>query len=125
MTNNDTPFKAKSFNFIGLFQLKPSDIEVIYFNEIHKSREKQKSSKILKMNFPNSFKQFWIALVFSFSTKNCNAEEPWTGDCRELTKGYNLTDDYDATLPPSIQTKVSLITHIFDISEVDDFSRLV
>ena len=77
------------------------------------------------MNCPKLFQQFWTFLIFSCFTKNCNGEEPWTGDCRKLTEGYDLTEDYDATSPPNMQTKVSLITHIFDVSKVDDFNRLV
>ena len=77
------------------------------------------------MNAKKSFKQIYILLVFSIFSKKCKGEEPWTGVCRELTIGYNLTDDYDTSLPPSQYTRVSLVTHIFDISEVDDFKRLV
>ena len=68
---------------------------------------------------------FLALLVFSISTKICNGEEPWTGDCRGATTGNNLSDDYDASVPPSKSTRVSLLTHIFDISEVDDFKHLV
>ena len=68
---------------------------------------------------------FSLLGAVSISIHICyGAAVAWTGKCKELTEGYDLTPDYDAKLPPN-SLNVSLHTHIFDISEVDDFKQLV
>ena len=71
-----------------------------------------------------SFRIFSLLGALSIFISDCYGEVAWTGKCKELTEGYDLTPDYDAKLPPD-SLNVSLHTHIFDISEVDDFKRLV
>ena len=64
----------------------------------------------------------WVLLCLLYT---CNGLGGLTKKCSELTDGYNLTEDYDSKVPPSAYTKVSLVSHIFDISEVDDFKQTV